>query len=1127
MKRMKMRLFTAAVALASAFTAAHADGLTHDWTGIMKNPGFESGFTNWTLLKNVTGNLDFKIVTSADAAEGASYYNAWGQKVKAIRVSQKMVLPAGQYKLTAQLTTNTQGVSDQHIYVKTSAQTFQSGALTNSDLAQWATLSVEFNVAGEEEVTFGVESTGDGNTEKGWFRVDDFRLFSNQAPDPNMDQTVSKVTTPVTLSGSADFHITGTEPFGEGGSIDITNLDHAVLFFDNIRPTDVKANWLKNVKINGADAVMNTNCQLRPYDHGTLLFPYTRESKTETGFHPLTVYSEPNCQGTSYNRFGLENSNGFMNTLTAESLNNSIRSFTLKRGYMVTFAVGSEGWGYSRCFIAEKEDLVVNNLPDILDGRISSYRVFRFDNLGKNGVANITDTSRLRKLNCTWTYTWGAGAAINADYECVPHMNHLWSTSIESLGRNDQSPYLKTDNEPANSADPSPATVAQELERWPQLMRTGRRLLSPSSFDGGIAWHTQFFDSIDARGWRCDINDVHSYWNEGTFGTLKSNWADKYKRPIWITEFIWGASWSGGLGIFSVATTQQERDNPSQATLNKNREVLERILTSLNGMNYVERYAYWNDERNCSKILWNDNLTPAGEFYAQMKTGVSYTGAYEFVPREWRCDAPKNFLANYDLNRKVCTVKWTSYDCDLVESHTLQRREGANGEWETIKVFERPDSVDFVYDDPVESSDKDYAYRVMTKTWKNKVINSGAINMGLFIVNGGINAESKTNIMGWTCQRNAENGNTKHNQGDTYFEVWDSKAENIDFNYYQDLKELPAGVYKLQANCFNTTDNVAGASVNGHMGLYAECDGVLYFAPVTRDGLLDTNEFTSIDTIVVRKGTMRLGIRNIGRMGGRWAGGDNFKLSYLGTEEEVLGSTTFDDIIKKNEAVLVNLMPEVEGGYRDATGFIMNADCSHGNTNFWTATNLSTGSGESYDGNANNKYFDKNGSSSLNSSMQQVVMGLPAGEYEYSAVVRGSTGLSITLQATFMNAEGRNKAYNQVVKGVGNTAAAGSPYQRGWMDIKSNPIEVTSGGKLTLLAKTYSATGAWWSTDHFRLLYKAPVDGIVSVEGSEAEVVETRYFNLQGQQIAQPESGLYIQQTIYSDGTCKSEKMAL
>ena len=65
-----------------------------------------------------------------------------------------------------------------------------------------------------------------------------------------------------------------------------------------------------------------------------------------------------------------------MKTLTEANLNNKIRSFKLKRGYMVTFALGVGGWGYSRCFIADMEDLEVAEMPSNMDSRVSSYRIF-------------------------------------------------------------------------------------------------------------------------------------------------------------------------------------------------------------------------------------------------------------------------------------------------------------------------------------------------------------------------------------------------------------------------------------------------------------------------------------------------------------------------------------------------------------------------------------------------------------------------------------------------------------------------------------------------------------------------------------------------------------------------------
>ena len=108
------------------------------------------------------------------------------------------------------------------------------------------------------------------------------------------------------------------------------------------------------------------------------------------------------------------------------------------------------------------------------------------------------------------------------------------------------------------------------------------------------------------------------------------------------------------------------------------------------------------------------------------------------------------------------------------------------------------------------------------------------------------------------------------------------------FDYYQDVSGLPDGVYQLSANVFNSTNGEAGASVNGAVGLYAQTSDLLYFSPVTTDSEMDTNRKNQIDKIIVRDGMLRVGVRNLGPMTARWAGADNFVLSYLGTEAEVL-----------------------------------------------------------------------------------------------------------------------------------------------------------------------------------------------------------------------------------------------
>jgi hypothetical protein len=165
----------------------------------------------------------------------------------------------------------------------------------------------------------------------------------------NTSKTVSQVTTTVSLSDAVDYHITSSSPFTSTGSIDITNTDHAVVILDNVKPS-AALNLLQYIKINGASATNNTTCQVKIYNQGSIIMPYSSDVK------PLTVYSEKNFGGTAVNDFGTENTSGFMNTLTDAKLNNKIRSFKLKRGYMVTFSTRKGGYGYSRCFVADTED---------------------------------------------------------------------------------------------------------------------------------------------------------------------------------------------------------------------------------------------------------------------------------------------------------------------------------------------------------------------------------------------------------------------------------------------------------------------------------------------------------------------------------------------------------------------------------------------------------------------------------------------------------------------------------------------------------------------------------------------------------------------------------------------------
>ncbi|MBO4850945.1 MAG: carbohydrate binding domain-containing protein [Prevotella sp.] len=515
----------------------------------------------------------------------------------------------------------------------------------------------------------------------------------------NTTKRVVQVNNTVTLTDDVDYVITSPAPFGDNGVVDIVNTEHAVLILDAVKPSKALS-LLSHVKINGERATSNTNCQVKIYNRGCIIMPYPANIK------PLTVFSGKNFEGVAVSDFGLENSGGFMNTLSDAKLNNRIQSFKLKRGYMVTFSTLPRGRGYSRCFIAATQDIEMAELPDILAGRISSYRIFKWNDTSKSGIANDTRQDPCSKLNVTSCYSFGLGEDRGIDTECVPHHIYEDWPSASACGSVTYSPHMKTNNEPGNSADDHPQSVDEILNNWENLMATGMRLCSPSSHDGSLNHLRAFMDSIDARGWRCDIIDLHCYWPEGSFNNIKGSWVDTYKRPIWISEWVWGASWNNN-GIFGVATGTY-RDNPTESQLQQNKTAVQSICTKLNSWDYIERYYYWNSEANCSKIYRDGKLTPAGEYYAGMNTGLGYNGKYEFIPTHPRQYGPANFKVTNDNGK--CIVTWRDLNGEYNQLMEVQRKP-RGGQWETIAVIEQKEmAANYTYTD--ENAPEGAAYRV-------------------------------------------------------------------------------------------------------------------------------------------------------------------------------------------------------------------------------------------------------------------------------------------------------------------------------------------------------------------------------------------------------------------------------
>ena len=522
----------------------------------------------------------------------------------------------------------------------------------------------------------------------------------------NTTRTVSQVTEGVTLTDDVDYVISHkTQPFTTAGSVNIENTEHAVVILKYFKPSKVISTYLKYIYINGEAAKNDDNCQVKMYGNGAIIMPYGKD------FKPLTVYSEPDFQGDSTDNFNLNSASGFMQTLTAAQLNNKIRSFKLKRGYMVTFALGTGGWGYSRCFIADKEDLEFASMPANMDMKISSYRLFKWNDAKKSGLASDTGYASTQATNASWCYSWGTGENRYPDTECVP--NHIYEDwpSPSACGSVTYSCHMKTNNEPGNSSDDKPQDVSTVLANWQNLMRTGLRLCSETSHDGSMSHLAQFCDSIDAYGWRCDIVDLHCYWASGTFNSL-TWYSDNYGngRPIWISEWLWGASWNKN-GIFGAVSNW---DDFSSATQTTNYNGVKPILDVLNSNERVERYAYWNSERNCSKIYKDGALSKLGEYYASMEPGIGYKKSQEFIPKVV-FKTPYGLQSTYSKAKKTVTLTWNDPNGDMVDAVTVEcKLPGSNTFTEIasiqLKDQNNKDGVTYTYTDTLSEAGA-YYYR--------------------------------------------------------------------------------------------------------------------------------------------------------------------------------------------------------------------------------------------------------------------------------------------------------------------------------------------------------------------------------------------------------------------------------
>jgi hypothetical protein len=482
----------------------------------------------------------------------------------------------------------------------------------------------------------------------------------------------------IILNGKSEIHLTVTSQLLTNSIIRM-NSDDSWIYLDNIRPSAALTSILPYLYVKENQAVNKTNTRVAIYKHGSVIMPHP------ASFKPLKVYTGQNFTGDSMANYSL-----FTKYTSLGTMNNKIRSFKLKKGYMATFATGSDGTGYSRVYIADEKDLEIDVLPIELDNVISYIRVFTWEWVTKKGWCGTGggSTGDANKVNATWFYSWSADQNSSTNLEYVPIRQKLGWPGWDEIGGKQYVTHVLGLNEPDHPEQHKDdnggkaITVAQALAQWPDHLRTGLRVGTPATTDFG--WLYSFMDSCRARNYRVDYVAIHAYWG----GKSPQNWYNDLKyihektgRPIWITEWNNGANWTSESWPSDFASQQTKQLNDIKA-----------ILNVLDTAHFVERYSIYNWVEDKRAMILNGALTPAGEYYNNNKSQVSFKRVNEVIPKWNFTNKPYlslSFSTNNRLSLSVTDLNGEYYQGYILEKKTDDGdfKEVANNDDKDLKSY--------------------------------------------------------------------------------------------------------------------------------------------------------------------------------------------------------------------------------------------------------------------------------------------------------------------------------------------------------------------------------------------------------------------------------------------------------
>lgn len=413
---------------------------------------------------------------------------------------------------------------------------------------------------------------------------------------------------------SNNVELTVTNPSASTtGSVDLKS-DTGWLILTGVRPSEVIANHLSYITVDGEPAVYKTNLRVTNYLLGSVIMGHSENYKALSVFKTqMQSGEEMQLEPETYHK-----------SAELGSFEDNVSSFTLQKGYMATFAENEDGTGASKVYIAEKETLFIDAMPSELDNNVSFIRVFPWRYSTKKGFGSGADFNKssepIKRLNGTWFYDWNHNNSNDfTDIEYVPMRwnartsdDSKWQEIVNLKGMN----HLLGFNE-FDSADHANMSVDQMLELWPKMQESGLRLGSPAPAGLANGELYEFIDRADALGYRIDFVAIHlySYLSGEQFYQKCKEVYDRTGRPIWVTEFNYGGHWNARNPVTTYPEVASRVGN---------------IIERLEKEGIVERYAIFSMEQTfVNKAVYYQpeeqyNITPLGQAYKDQISTIAY-----------------------------------------------------------------------------------------------------------------------------------------------------------------------------------------------------------------------------------------------------------------------------------------------------------------------------------------------------------------------------------------------------------------------------------------------------------------------------------------------------------------------